>query len=123
MDFSLNKEQEKMKKDAREFLERECPESFVRDMEEDEKGFSPELWRKLADKGWLACQAQGKTFLYSATVPRAEASANIAEDVKRRVFGDSCAELVRTLLDHSSISSGEIAELKHMIDQYAEGES
>ncbi len=78
--------------------------------------------QRLAEKGWLACQAQGKTFLYSATVERAEASANIAEDVKKRIFGDSFAELVRTLLDHSSISSGEIAELKQMINQYSEGE-
>ena len=53
MDFSLNKVQEKLKKDAREFLEKECPESFVRDMEEDDEGFSPELWQKLADMGWL----------------------------------------------------------------------
>lgn len=78
--------------------------------------------QRLAEKGWLACQGQGKTFLYSATVERAEASANIAEDVKKRVFGDSCAELVRTLLDHSSMSSGEIAELKQLIDQYSEGQ-
>lgn len=53
MDFSLNEVQEKLKKDAREFLEKECPESFVRDMEEDTEGFSPELWQKLADRGWL----------------------------------------------------------------------
>ncbi len=53
MDFSLSQEQEKLQKEAREFLEKECPESFVREMEEDEKGFSPELWRKMADKGWL----------------------------------------------------------------------
>lgn len=78
--------------------------------------------QRLAEKAWLVCQSQGKTFLYSATVERAEASANIAEDVKRRVFGDSCAELVRTLLDHSSITSAEIAELKKIINQYSEGQ-
>ena len=77
--------------------------------------------QRLADKGWLTFQDQGKTFLYSATVKRSEASANIAEDVKKRVFGNSCAELVRALLDHSSISSRDIAELKQLIDKYAEG--
>ncbi|MFC1781365.1 BlaI/MecI/CopY family transcriptional regulator, partial [Planctomycetota bacterium] len=65
-----------------------------------------------------AYQDQGKTFLYSATVKRSVASTNIAEDVKKRVFGDSCAELVRTLLDHKSISSSDIAELKELIDNY-----
>ena len=53
MDFSLNEEQEKTKKEARAFLEKECPESFVREMEEDDEGFSPELWGKMADLGWL----------------------------------------------------------------------
>ncbi len=53
MDFSLNKAQEKMKKEARAFLEKECPESFIREMEEDDQGFSKELWRKMADMGWL----------------------------------------------------------------------
>ncbi|MBF8267853.1 MAG: hypothetical protein HW388_1361 [Dehalococcoidia bacterium] len=38
---------------AREFLERECPKSLVRGMERDEKGHSPELWRKMAELGWL----------------------------------------------------------------------
>jgi predicted transcriptional regulator len=75
--------------------------------------------QRLADKGWLTCKDQGKTFYYSATVKRSEASANIAKDVKKRVFGNSCTEFVRTLLDHSAISSREIAELKQLIEQYA----
>ena len=53
MDFSLNEEQEKLQKEAREFLEKECPESFVREMEDGDKGFSPELWNKMAEMGWL----------------------------------------------------------------------
>ena len=77
--------------------------------------------QRLTEKGWLKCQSQGKTFLYAATVERSEASANIVEDVKKRVFGDSCTELVQTLLDHSSISSKAIAALKKMINQYSEG--
>ncbi|MFC1958175.1 acyl-CoA dehydrogenase family protein [Chloroflexota bacterium] len=53
MDFSLNEEQEMLKTAARDFLEAECPESLVRAVEEDEEGYSPELWRKIADLGWL----------------------------------------------------------------------
>ena len=77
--------------------------------------------QRLTEKGWLNCQGQGKTFLYSAAVERSEASASIVEDVKKRVFGDSCTELVQTLLDHSSISSKDIADLKNLINQYSEG--
>jgi 3-oxocholest-4-en-26-oyl-CoA dehydrogenase beta subunit len=53
MDFSLTDVQEKLKQEARAFLEKECPESFVREMEEDDQGFSAELWRKMAKTGWL----------------------------------------------------------------------
>ncbi|MBI2846252.1 MAG: acyl-CoA/acyl-ACP dehydrogenase [Chloroflexi bacterium] len=53
MDLGLNEAQEMLKKSAREFLEKECPKSFVRAMEEAEKGYTPELWRKIADVGWL----------------------------------------------------------------------
>ncbi len=77
--------------------------------------------QRLTEKGWLKCQSQGKTFLYSATVDRSEASAGIVEDLKKRVFGNSCTELVKTLLDHSSISSKEITGLKKLIGRYSEG--
>ena len=77
--------------------------------------------QRLAEKGWLQYREQGKTFRYSPTVERSEASFNIVDDVKKRVFGDSCADLVRALLDHSSVSSREIAELRQLIDEYAKG--
>ena len=52
MDLGLSEEQELLKNSAREFLEKECPEEHVRAMEEDEKGYSPALWKKMADLGW-----------------------------------------------------------------------
>jgi alkylation response protein AidB-like acyl-CoA dehydrogenase len=53
MDLGLSEEQELLKNFARDFLEKECPEAFVREMEEDEKGYSPEFWRMMAAQGWL----------------------------------------------------------------------
>lgn len=53
MDYSMSEGQEMLKTAARDFLEKECPESLVREMEEDDDGYSPELWRKIADLGWL----------------------------------------------------------------------
>jgi alkylation response protein AidB-like acyl-CoA dehydrogenase len=52
MDLGLSEEQELLKNSAREFLEKECPEEHVRAMEEDEKGYSADLWKKMADLGW-----------------------------------------------------------------------
>src|SRR4030043_1784329 len=52
MDLSLSEQQEMLRKMARDFLTTECPTKLVRDMEEDEKGYVPELWRKMARLGW-----------------------------------------------------------------------
>lgn len=52
MDLSLSEEQELLRNSARDFLSTECPEEHVRAMEEDERGYSPELWKKMADLGW-----------------------------------------------------------------------
>ncbi|MBM3139181.1 MAG: acyl-CoA dehydrogenase [Chloroflexi bacterium] len=52
MDLGLNEQQELLKNAARDFLENECPETLVREMEEDEKGYSSQLWQKMAEQGW-----------------------------------------------------------------------
>ena len=53
MDLGLDEQQELLKNFARDFLEKECPETLVREMEEDEKGYSPDLWQKMAQQGWM----------------------------------------------------------------------
>jgi alkylation response protein AidB-like acyl-CoA dehydrogenase len=53
MDFNLTEEQKILKKSARDFLESECPASLVKQMAGDEKGYSTQLWQKMARLGWL----------------------------------------------------------------------
>ncbi len=53
MDLGFSESQQMLKNTAREFLERECPMTLVRAMEEDDRGYTPELWRKITDLGWL----------------------------------------------------------------------
>jgi alkylation response protein AidB-like acyl-CoA dehydrogenase len=53
VDFALSAEQELLKKEARHFLETECPKSMVKKLEASELGYSPEMWKKMADLGWL----------------------------------------------------------------------
>ena len=42
-----------LRNSAREFLEVECPTSYVRDMELDERGYSHDMWNAMAEMGWL----------------------------------------------------------------------
>jgi alkylation response protein AidB-like acyl-CoA dehydrogenase len=53
MDISLSEEQELLQGSTRDFLQQECPIRLVRAMEEDEKGYDPNLWRQMAELGWL----------------------------------------------------------------------
>ena len=75
MDFGLSKEQEMLKKEARKFLDKECPEELVREIEKGDTGFSTDLWSKIADLGWLGilfpeqyggldCNILDLTFIY-----------------------------------------------------------
>ena len=54
MDFIITKEQQRMQKAAREFLKAKYPSDFVREMEQDEKGFTTKLWRKMNELDWMA---------------------------------------------------------------------
>jgi alkylation response protein AidB-like acyl-CoA dehydrogenase len=53
MDFDLNSEQRLLKESFRDFLVKECPKDFVRELDESDEGYSPELWRKMAELGWM----------------------------------------------------------------------
>ena len=69
MDFSINEEQEMLKKMASDFFARECPKSLVREMEKDEIGFPRDLWEKMAELGWMSLifpeeyEGMGSSFL------------------------------------------------------------
>jgi alkylation response protein AidB-like acyl-CoA dehydrogenase len=53
MNYDLIEEQSILKESAHKFLTNECKSEFVREMAEDEKGFTAELWQKMAEIGWM----------------------------------------------------------------------
>ena len=53
MELGLNETQQMLRNSAREFLDVECPIAYVRSMEEDDSGYTREMWEKLAGLGWL----------------------------------------------------------------------
>ena len=52
MDMGLSEIQQMLKNSAREFLAQESPLTLVREMEDDDRGFTEELWRQAASLGW-----------------------------------------------------------------------
>ena len=53
MDFDLTKDQKLIQSSVREFLGKECPPDRVREMDQDEKGMDPDLWKRIAELGWM----------------------------------------------------------------------
>ncbi|GAH97002.1 unnamed protein product [marine sediment metagenome] len=53
MDLALSEEQEMVKKMARDFLTDKFPKTVVKEIEESELGYSPELWQEMAELGWM----------------------------------------------------------------------
>jgi alkylation response protein AidB-like acyl-CoA dehydrogenase len=69
MDLGFSEEQEMLRTTARDFLTNECPAELVKQLAEDEKGYSPEMWKKMAELGWMGLtfpeeyDGMGMTFL------------------------------------------------------------
>ena len=53
MNVLPNEEELMVKNAAREFLEAECPPNLARAIEQDERGYSVELWEQMASLGWF----------------------------------------------------------------------
>jgi len=53
MDFGFNEEQELLRNSVADFCARECGHKFLFEMWEDGLGYSREMWRKMAELGWL----------------------------------------------------------------------
>ena len=52
MDFTFSDDQDALRESVRAFLAREAPSRYVRDMADDERGFTDSVWDKLAVLGW-----------------------------------------------------------------------
>ncbi len=55
MNFGFSEEQDLLRSEARKFLDESCPLDEVRKISEDAAGpgYSPELWRQIAELGWV----------------------------------------------------------------------
>jgi len=53
MDLGLTEQQEMLKKSAHDFLAKECPKKLVRELDASDAGYSKELWKQMAELGWL----------------------------------------------------------------------
>lgn len=53
MDLDFSEEQQLLRRTAREFMKRHFPKTVVRELEEDPTGFRADIWKQVADLGWI----------------------------------------------------------------------
>lgn len=74
----------------------------------------------LMEKGFVTRRRDGKPFIYSATVPRAEANRNLLREMLGRAFGGSAALMVASLLDTNAVGWEELEQIKEVIEKKEE---
>lgn len=117
MDLRFSEAQEILRKMARDFLTTECPKSLVRELEQSEKGYSPELWKKMAELGWMGLvipeqyEGMGYTF-QDLTV--------LAEEIGRNILpGPFISTVTSTFL---IIEAGTEEQKREFLPRIARGE-
>ncbi|HVN87315.1 MAG TPA: acyl-CoA dehydrogenase [Candidatus Binatia bacterium] len=118
MDFGLSDEQEQLQRSAREFLARECPPAFVREVMRDDDGFPRGFYEKIAALGWTG-------LIVPATFGGSGLAlldlAVLMEEVGRAVMpGPFFASTLATL---AVAHAGSAAQKKHWLPKLAAGEA
>ena len=72
----------------------------------------------MTDKGLLRRRLKGRAYLYEARVAREKTVGQMLQDLLGRAFDGSAAALVARLLDESSPSPQELAEIHDTIEQF-----
>ncbi|MBU4494156.1 MAG: BlaI/MecI/CopY family transcriptional regulator [Acidobacteria bacterium] len=77
---------------------------------------------RLIEYGWLERRKSGRSFAYSTAAGRQKTRKEILEDINKRVFGGSRAEMVRCLLEDGQVSDEELKALRNLIHSLEEKE-
>jgi BlaI family penicillinase repressor len=72
--------------------------------------------QKLEKAGWLRHRTEGKTYIYSPTRTREQASANSVRKFMERMFNGNALLMFQHLMRESRLSKKELQELQKIID-------
>jgi BlaI family penicillinase repressor len=75
------------------------------------------LLRQLEAKGAVGHEADGRTFVFFATLKEDKVKRTATRDLLERVFGGNVGSLVAHLLKDEKLSRSELDELRRMLDQ------
>ena len=71
---------------------------------------------RLEERGWLKHREDGRTFIYSAAIPRRSSQGAKVAQMVDRVFAGSPENLMTALLEYRGLSPDEANRIRAMID-------
>lgn len=72
---------------------------------------------RLVEKGFLACEKQGRSNRYRALVSEEDYKASEGRGILDRLYGSSCRSLVASLVDGGKIGRAELEDLRAYLDE------
>jgi len=75
------------------------------------------VMQKLDKSGWLTHREEGRAYVYRPTKSREEAGRSSLRQFINRVCGGDPIAMFQHLLDDQTLSAGDLAELRKMIDK------
>jgi predicted transcriptional regulator len=75
---------------------------------------------RLEERGWLKHREEGRTFVYSANVPRSVSLGAKVTQMVDRLFAGSPEEMVTALIEYRGLTKDEAERIRRMIEE-AEG--
>lgn len=76
--------------------------------------------RILEEKEYVSHKAFGRSYQYFPIVSRADYQKRHVRNVLQNVFAGSVSTMISTLVDNEDLSSGEMDDLRRMIDEFEE---
>jgi len=74
--------------------------------------------RILEEKGFVTkCGKRGRAFLYQAAVERDQVRGSMSHEIANRLFGGSVKSMVLNLVQDTTISADDLAEVREMINE------
>jgi alkylation response protein AidB-like acyl-CoA dehydrogenase len=117
MDFEFDDEQQLFRRSARKFLETYCDTSVVEELEASESGFSPELWKGMAELGWMGVTIPSE---YGGLESSLLELAVLLEEVGRAAMSGPLLETVTAAL--CILESGTAEQKSSLLPSIAQGE-
>lgn len=75
------------------------------------------LMERIKEKGWLTHRVEGRSYRYSATVPREESLGQRVMDMVDKACGGNPDKLMMALLQYRGLSDDEAKRIRKMLDE------